>query len=130
MKTLLFAVGLLTMVGCENVSTPSSQPAKVRTLPITELPADTSTNGLPLQRQTPNATWSAIGVTMQGYSALKTGDSYEKSVSLLGEEGTEISSNDIGGTHTIMYQWKASNGNMNATFQNGKLVSKAQFGLK
>lgn len=32
---------------------------------------------------------------------------------------------------TVMYQWVNRNGsNMNAMFQNNKLVQKAQFGLK
>ena len=68
---------------------------------------------------------------MQRYGELRTGMTYRQAVATLGAEGVEMSSNDIGGSHTVMYQWKAGMmANMNAMFQNDKLISKAQFGLK
>lgn len=73
---------------------------------------------------------AATGVTMDRYNILKAGMPYTEAVAILGSEGTEISSNDIGGVHTVMYQWKAGPlANMNAMFQNDKLISKAQSGL-
>ncbi|NLQ05068.1 DUF3862 domain-containing protein [Cylindrospermopsis raciborskii] len=72
------------------------------------------------------------GVTMANYNKLRTGMTYEQVVKILGEEGKEISSNDIAGYKNVMYMWKAggfSVGNMNAMFQNGALVQKAQFEL-
>jgi hypothetical protein len=57
--------------------------------------------------------------------------SYKEVVKILGTDGEIISESDIGGTKTVMYQWQSSGfGNMNAMFQNGKLISKSQFGLK
>ena len=74
---------------------------------------------------------SGPGITMQRYGELRTGMTYRQAVATLGAEGVEMSSNDIGGSHTVMYQWKAGMmANMNAMFQNDKLISKAQFGLK
>ena len=75
---------------------------------------------------------SASGsVTMASYAALKPGMTYEQAVKILGGPGKELSSNAIGGFTTVMYQWDGGfMANMNATFQNGKLVSKAQLGLK
>lgn len=73
------------------------------------------------------------GVTMAGFEQLQTGMSYSEAVAILGGPGKEISRSDLGGTSTVMYQWEAggfSVGNMNAMFQNGRLVSKAQFGLR
>ena len=72
------------------------------------------------------------GVTMARYTALPHGISYHDAVAILGADGTELSSNEIGGTKTVMYQWpgQGRGANMNATFQNDKLVSKAQFGLR
>ncbi|HMU33877.1 MAG TPA: DUF3862 domain-containing protein [Pyrinomonadaceae bacterium] len=70
---------------------------------------------------------------MANYSKLKTGMKYAEVVKILGEEGEELSSNEIGGTKTVMYKWDGAAGwgaNMNAMFQNDKLVSKSQFGLK
>ncbi|RWE60638.1 MAG: hypothetical protein E5V24_12620 [Mesorhizobium sp.] len=47
-------------------------------------------------------------------------------------EGEELSSSEFGGYETVMYIWDGNGfgGNMNAMFQNGAMVSKAQFGLK
>jgi Domain of Unknown Function with PDB structure (DUF3862) len=75
------------------------------------------------------------GVTMANYNRLKTGMTYAQVVAILGKEGTELSSSEIGGTRGAMYMWKGdglsklAGANMNAMFENGKLVSKAQLGL-
>ena len=58
---------------------------------------------------------------------------YAQVVQILGKEGEELSSNEIGGYKTVMYKWDGNAGwgaNMNAMFQNSKLNSKSQFGLK
>ena len=82
--------------------------------------------------ETPEPTKKSTGVTMEQFTSLKTGMSYEEVVTILGSEGEELSSIDIEGYSTIMYMWNGSSfaSNMNATFQNNKLISKAQFGLK
>jgi hypothetical protein len=42
-----------------------------------------------------------------------------------------MSSSNVAGYQTVMYGWNAWTGaGMNAMFQNGKLVTKAQFGLR
>lgn len=70
-------------------------------------------------------------VTMEKYNQIKSGMSYEKVVEIIGFEGEELSQSDVAGFKTIMYQWVNDDGsNMNATFQNNKLQTKAQFGLK
>jgi len=76
-----------------------------------------------------------LGVTMAGFTALKEGMSYEDAVAILGREGEVQSESKFGDITTIMYQWDGARrpglgSSMNAMFQNGKLVSKAQFGLK
>ena len=73
------------------------------------------------------------GVNMENYSKIQTGMSYEEVVAILGKQGEEMSSNDIAGYRNVMYKWDGDTGfgaNMNAMFQNGKLIQKAQFGLK
>jgi hypothetical protein len=71
---------------------------------------------------------------MENFKRLKNGMKYPEVVAILGKEGEELSSSDVGGTSTVMYRWDGDEGgfgaNMNAMFQNGKMVSKAQFGLK
>jgi hypothetical protein len=74
---------------------------------------------------------SRVGVSMAQFSSLKTGMTLEEAIAILGGPGEELSSNDIAGIQTVMYMWKGAGvANMNAMFQNGKLIQKAQFGLK
>jgi hypothetical protein len=73
---------------------------------------------------------STAGVTLDNFNKIKTGMTYAQVVEILGEEGQVISENEISGYKTTMYQWKGGYvANMNAMFQNGKLISKAQLGL-
>lgn len=70
-------------------------------------------------------------VTKEEYDKIKTGMSYEEVVKIIGFEGEEMSQNEMGGIKTVMYMWQNPDGsNMNAMFQDNKLVQKAQFGLK
>jgi hypothetical protein len=71
-------------------------------------------------------------VNMDNYNRLVAGMTYEQVVEILGKEGTEMSRVESVEYPTVMYMWEAgglSIGNMNVTFQNGGLISKAQFGL-
>jgi hypothetical protein len=78
----------------------------------------------------PSAVASPV-VTMAKFQQLETGMSYEKAVAIVGAEGTEMSRSDLVGQTTVMYVWKNPNGSdMNAMFQNGGLVTKAQTGLE
>ena len=84
---------------------------------------------------TPGATSPAVkndGVSLAEFNKVNTGMTYAQVSQLLGSGGTENSRTDIGGTTTVMYTWQGSGfaSNMNAMFQDDKLVSKAQFGLK
>ena len=67
---------------------------------------------------------------MAEYLQLETGMSYGVAVRIIGKAGVEISRNDFAGFTTVMHSWGNPNGsNMNAMFQNGGLVQKAQLGL-
>jgi hypothetical protein len=70
-------------------------------------------------------------VTMAKFSGLQTGMTYQQAVEIIGAPGEELSRSEIAGFTTVMYAWKNPGGsNMNAMFQNGALVNKAQFGLR
>lgn len=72
-------------------------------------------------------------VTAAEYARLTTGMSYQQAVGIIGFEGEELSRSEIAGITTVMYQWTNpgfSGANMNAMFQDGRLVTKAQFGLE
>jgi len=74
-------------------------------------------------------------ITLEKFNKIETGMSYEQVVEIIGEEGTTLSETNISNNekyHTVIYSWKAENGiaNANVTFQGGKVISKAQIGLK
>jgi len=70
-------------------------------------------------------------VTMAEFSRLQTGMTYQQAVEIIGTAGEEMSRSDLAGYTTVMYGWKNADGsNMNAMFQNGGLINKAQFGLR
>ena len=74
---------------------------------------------------------SVSGVNMENFKELQTGMTYEQVAGILGQEGEEMSRSEIAGTITVLYTWKADDfSNMNVTFQNNALVSKAQLGLR
>jgi hypothetical protein len=69
-------------------------------------------------------------VTKAEFDQIREGMTYEQVQRIIGAPGEVQSSSDLAGYKTVMYAWMNSNGsNMNAMFQNGKLVQKAQFGL-
>jgi hypothetical protein len=69
-------------------------------------------------------------ITLAEFQVISPGMTYPQVRALLGREGELLSRSDIAGYTTVMYAWKNSHGNMNAMFQDGRLVSKAQFGLR
>ena len=76
-------------------------------------------------------------VTMEKFSKIENGMSYEAVVGIIGKEGELNSQNQIQGggvvptIDTAMYSWTNPSGTgMNAIFQNDKLMQKSQFGLK
>lgn len=69
-------------------------------------------------------------LTKAKYDAVTTGMTYSEVVAVIGFAGEELSRVEIAGATTVMYGWQNPDGsNMNATFQRGTLVAKAQFGL-
>lgn len=69
-------------------------------------------------------------VTYENFINIKMGQSYDEVKAILGE-GKEISSSEVAEIKTVMYEWKGSGmGNMNITFQGGKVTIKAQAFLK
>lgn len=70
-------------------------------------------------------------VTLAEYEQIREGMTYEQVRTVIGTPGEELSRSDLAGYTTVMYSWSNPNGsNMNAMFQNGRLVNKAQFGLR
>jgi len=69
-------------------------------------------------------------ITQQQYARIEDGMTYEQVCAIIGGSGEELVNTHIAGYTTVMYSWKNSDGsNMNAMFQNGRLISKGQFRL-
>lgn len=76
---------------------------------------------------------SQCQVSFERYDTLTAGMSYQLVEQILGCPGRQLSRSDIAGYSTVMYGWDGRGmfgSNMNAMFQNGGLVNKAQFGLR
>lgn len=85
--------------------------------------------------QTSNAS-EDTKITLEEFNQIETGMTYEQVVEIIGTEGTVMSESDITGDgqyKTTIYSWQGEGSlgaNANITFQTGKVVSKAQFGLE
>jgi hypothetical protein len=70
-------------------------------------------------------------VTQEKYAQILEGMTYQEVRDVIGTDGEELSHSDIAGFTTVAYSWRNPNGsNMMIMFQNGRLVSKTQFGLR
>ena len=89
-------------------------------------------------RSAPIPLFNADVVTLSDYVQIDNGMSYSQVVAIIGDPGVEMARNRMDGVagvmaslDTVMYVWQNPNGsNMNAMFQNDRLVQKAQFGLR
>jgi hypothetical protein len=116
--SLLFLIALAITLGCKNSSKIATQ---------SENSAQSSTTVEPS-----TAPEVVSKVTAASFAKIKTGMRYEQVVEILGQDGEVLSESEFGSTKTVMYQWKGEGfgANMNAMFQNDKLINKSQFGLK
>ena len=79
--------------------------------------------GIPLQH----------GVTLKQYKEIEPGMTKEEVFAILGEPDQELSKTEIAGHTGAMYMWVGryeDGGNMNVLFQDGRVVTKAQFMLQ
>lgn len=72
-------------------------------------------------------------ITIEEFNEIETGMTYDEVVKIIGSEGELTSQVDIGEYEfrTELYVWYGltPGANANVTFQGGKVVAKAQFGL-
>lgn len=69
-------------------------------------------------------------LSLAKYNQLKDGMKYEEVTAILGE-GVEMSKTEIMGSNVVSYQWRGSEfSQITLSFQNGKMNSKSQYGLK
>lgn len=79
----------------------------------------------------PSASQPGFGITMRAYEKLTDGMSYSDVVTMIGIEGKEQSSSNLGGEQTRIMSWQSKSFSViTIVFINGKLASKSQFGLE
>lgn len=76
---------------------------------------------------------SNMYITLEEYNKCKTGMTYEECIKIIGSEGTPLAETNISDVNTTAYIWygdSLNRANANLYFMDGKLYSKAQYGLK
>ena len=73
-----------------------------------------------------------VTISADEFNKIKSGMTYKDMTEIIGGEGEVISEWEIGNIKTTMYKFNGSWfwSNANITVQNGKVMMKAQFGLK
>jgi hypothetical protein len=108
------------MIGLSNMSHPSSNSSTTSGGEV----ANVVPAAQVLMEQPPS-------ITAKQFMSLKNGMTYKQVCKVLGREGELQSENELAGYRTSMYSWSNGNlSNMNAMFQNGKMMQKAQMGLE
>lgn len=78
----------------------------------------------------PAQTYSAQTYSASTFANIQNGMKQRDLFDLVGP-GELLSESSVGDIHTVMYQWKNSDGsNFNVMLQNDRVVMKAQYGLK
>jgi hypothetical protein len=73
----------------------------------------------------------ASSITLSEFNAVQTGMSIQQVQTIMGSTGTQTVHQDLAGISGDIYSWQNSDGsNMNVQFQNGAVITKAQFGLQ
>lgn len=71
-------------------------------------------------------------ITLSEYNQIHPGMTYAEVQEIVGSSGTLLSESQVGEYHTFMVMWYEDNhsgANANVMFQNGVVISKAQYGL-
>jgi hypothetical protein len=72
-------------------------------------------------------------MSLDEFNRIETGMTYEQVVGIVGGPGEQLAHTEIAGYVGDVYMWHGEGGlgaNSNVQFQNGKVIGKAQFGLR
>jgi Beta-lactamase inhibitor (BLIP) len=120
-----FVVLLLVVLGC-NCQRKLQEIAEQAKTP-TPTPNSSSS---PTSSSSPS-TSSSSGLTKVKYEQLKNGMTYKEVVAILGKEGEETSSSQVGSTKIATMKWQGDNYEyIFANFSNDKMTFKSQANLK
>jgi hypothetical protein len=77
-----------------------------------------------------NALTEEIQRTRDGYNKITMYMSYQEVIDLVGQPTSQLAESGYGEARTVIFMWRVGPmANFNVTFQNKRVVSKAQFGL-
>ncbi|MBC8577815.1 zinc-ribbon domain-containing protein [Yanshouia hominis] len=115
-----FAILLILMFGCGVLLGPNDD-APAESTPSTAY----YSSSIPPKENDPR-------MTLSEFSSIKTGMTYAEVCEIVGSYGVEQSRVELGGYQTVIVGWDGTGqigANANVTFQNGKVIAKAQAGL-
>ena len=73
---------------------------------------------------------SSTGITAEEFNAIEIGMSYEQVKEIIGEDGTESNSSQVGDVTAVIYTWSSDeSGTADVMFQNDKVINKSQTGI-
>lgn len=125
-----FVFLLLVVLSC-NCQNRLQELAEQGKTPASSTPAtNSSPAGTTNTATTSSPSTSGSGLSMDKYNQIKNGMSRSEVENIIGK-GTELSSSSGGGYTFSSYQWKGEDySSIVITFQNDKVMSKSQYGLK
>lgn len=135
-KKWWFWLIIIVVIGIAGSSTNNTLPTSSSNTNSTNTAVDnTSTEPAKPKEQEPEEPKSSPKISLDEFNQIQTGMTYQQVVDIIGSEGTVLSETDIGEPQykTTIYTWEGSGSlgaNANITIQDGKVISKAQFGLK
>jgi hypothetical protein len=108
---------------------PTATPVTDAPAPVTEAPAPVIEAPAPITVSPPSTDEGEI--TMDEFNQIQMGMSQDQVTAIVGGAGELLSQSDLVGIHTEMRMWDGPSlgANANVMFQDGKVITKAQFGL-
>lgn len=74
---------------------------------------------------------ATVNATLDKYNEIKTGMTYVHVVKIMRNAGQEMSSSDAMGHHTAVFAWQNADGSaMSIVFEDYRVMTKSQFGLR
>jgi hypothetical protein len=130
-KKLKLVIGAVVLLGIGGVigGTDSEEPVKEASAVVQQTKEETPTPKVEPKKE------EKKGINKGEFDSIENGMTYEEVVKIIGVEGEVMSESGTAGEefHTVMYTWDGEEGlgaNANAMFQDGVMISKAQFGLQ
>jgi hypothetical protein len=124
-----FVFLLLVVLGC-NCQSKLQELAEQGRTPTSSSPSVSNTSTTPTNGSSPAKT-SSGGLSLNKYNQIKKGMTYQEVVSILGSEGTQVTSSGEGEYKVETYKWEDEEFQfLSVVFMGGKVYSKVESGLK